>query len=93
MPRAVAEPPPPRRVQPLESHASSSADFKDLCYLLTCKSVQEVLRDWGGIISAREQHPSPNPYPNPYPHPYPNPNSDPYPNPDPYPDSDPDPYP
>lgn len=66
MPRAVAEPPPPRRVQPLESHASSSADFKDLCYLLTCKSVQEVLRDWGGVISAREQHPSPNPYPNPY---------------------------
>ena len=53
--RAVAEPPLPHRGQPLESHASSSADFKDLCYLLTCKSVQEVLRDWDGVTSAREQ--------------------------------------
>ena len=78
MPRAVAEPPPPRRAQPLESHASSSADFKDLCYLLTCKSVQEVLRDWDGIISAREQHPNPSPNPNPNPGtgPFPFPNPD-----------------
>ena len=58
MPRAVGEPPPPRRAQPLESHASSSADFKDLCYLLTCKSVQGVVRDWDGIISARAPHPN-----------------------------------
>ena len=57
-PRAVGEPPPPRRAQPLESHASSSADFKDLCYLLTCKSVQGVVRDWDGIISARAPHPN-----------------------------------
>ena len=53
--RAVVELPPPLCGQPLESHASSSADFKDLCYLLTCKSVQEVLRDWDSITSAREQ--------------------------------------
>ena len=75
-PRAVGEPPPPRRAQPLESHASSSADFKDLCYLLTCKSVQGVVRDWDGIISARAphpQHPRPDPKPSPVPWPCPRP--------------------
>ena len=39
----------------LAAFASCAAEFKDLCYLLTCKSVQEVLRNWEGTASARQQ--------------------------------------
>ena len=39
-----------KRLKPLESVAPSPSDFRDLCYLLTCKSVQEVVRDWEGAV-------------------------------------------
>ncbi|KAL1515882.1 hypothetical protein AB1Y20_002497 [Prymnesium parvum] len=44
-----------KRLKPLEASAASEAEFRDLCYLLTCKSVQEVLRDWEGVAAAREK--------------------------------------
>ena len=44
-----------KRLKPLESVAPSPSDFRDLCYLLTCKSVQEVVRDWEGAVPARER--------------------------------------
>ena len=31
-----------KRLKPLEGQAASLGEFKDLCYLLTCKSVSEV---------------------------------------------------
>ena len=43
-----------KRLKPLEACAPSLAEFKDLCYLLTCKSVQEVVPDWD-LVTAREQ--------------------------------------
>ena len=43
-----------KRLKPLESAAASDGEFKDLCYLLTCKAVQEVLREWEGVAAARE---------------------------------------
>uniref|UniRef100_A0A6T9Q0C4 CTLH domain-containing protein n=1 Tax=Haptolina ericina TaxID=156174 RepID=A0A6T9Q0C4_9EUKA len=44
-----------KRLKPLEGSAASEGEFRDLCYLLTCKSVQEVLRGWEGVAAAREQ--------------------------------------
>jgi hypothetical protein len=46
-----------RRLKPLEGMQRSQAEFRDLCYLLTCKSIQDVpsCRDWEGIVSARAQ--------------------------------------
>eukprot|EP00965_Chrysotila_dentata_P145756 4815186-Pleurochrysis_carterae.AAC.1 len=44
-----------KRLKPLESCAPSLEEFKDLCYLLTCKSVQEVVHGWEGARTGREQ--------------------------------------
>lgn len=43
-----------KRLKPLEAYARSQADFKDLCYLLTCKNVQDGLASWEGVATARE---------------------------------------
>ena len=43
-----------KRLKPLEASAASLPEFKDLCYLLTCHSVHEVLPQWQGITPARE---------------------------------------
>eukprot|EP01027_Heterolobosea_sp_BB2_P009061 GEZU01013406.1.p1 GENE.GEZU01013406.1~~GEZU01013406.1.p1 ORF type:complete len:568 (+),score=81.26 GEZU01013406.1:190-1893(+) len=41
-----------KRLKPLESVATRPGEFKDLCYLLTCKSVQEApsFSDWDGVL-------------------------------------------
>ena len=43
-----------KRLKPLEGSAASLSEFKDLCYLLTCRSVHEVLPNWEGAAAARE---------------------------------------
>ena len=43
-----------KRLKPLEGSAASRGEFKDLCYLLTCRSVHEVLPNWEGATAARE---------------------------------------
>jgi hypothetical protein len=44
-------------LKPLEkiSTMTNKNEFKDLCYLLTCKSVGEVeaFRDWEGVVKSR----------------------------------------
>ncbi|TYZ57956.1 hypothetical protein PybrP1_002025 [[Pythium] brassicae (nom. inval.)] len=46
-------------LKPLEkiSALASRGEFKELCYLLTCKSVAEVdaFRDWEGVVRSREK--------------------------------------
>lgn len=46
-------------LKPLEkiSTMTNRSEFKDLCYLLTCKSVGEVdaFRDWEGVVRSREK--------------------------------------
>lgn len=46
-------------LKPLEkiSTLANRGEFKDLCYLLTCKSVAEVdaFRDWEGVVRSREK--------------------------------------
>lgn len=44
-----------QKLKPLERYAKSNNEFKDLCYLLTCKSVTDVnsFKDWDGIAIAR----------------------------------------
>lgn len=46
-------------LKPLEKIAAvaNRGEFKDLCYLLTCKSVAEVdaFRDWEGVVRSREK--------------------------------------
>uniref|UniRef100_K3W6D9 WD40 repeat-containing protein SMU1 n=1 Tax=Globisporangium ultimum (strain ATCC 200006 / CBS 805.95 / DAOM BR144) TaxID=431595 RepID=K3W6D9_GLOUD len=46
-------------LKPLEKIATMTNrnEFKDLCYLLTCKSVGEVdsFRDWDGVVRSREK--------------------------------------
>lgn len=39
-----------QRLKPLESHVANANEFKDLCYVLTCKSVQQcdAFRHWDG---------------------------------------------
>lgn len=39
-----------KRLKPLERFAASPAEFKDLCFLLTCKSVQDApsFKNWDG---------------------------------------------
>lgn len=47
-----------KRLKPLDSQQSKHAEFKDLCYLLTCKSVQDAasFKNWDGAKgSSREQ--------------------------------------
>lgn len=43
------------RLRELESHAHTRDEFRDLCYLLTCKSVAEAssFRDWDGVAASR----------------------------------------
>ncbi|KAJ1979963.1 hypothetical protein H4R35_001309 [Dimargaris xerosporica] len=45
------------RLKPLEYLQTTDTEFKDLCYLLTCKSVQDVpsFRQWEGISTSRER--------------------------------------
>lgn len=45
-----------KRLKPLENMQSSPDEFRDLCYLLTCKSVQDApsFRNWEGIGPSRE---------------------------------------
>lgn len=42
-------------MKPLEACAASPGEFRELCYLLTCQSVQEVVREWQGAAAAREE--------------------------------------
>ena len=44
-----------RRLKELEAFARSPDEFRDICYLLTCKSVAEApsFRDWDGINASR----------------------------------------
>eukprot|EP01050_Picozoa_sp_SAG11_P027448 SAG11_NODE_6957_length_1219_cov_2.455357_1_plen_68_part_10 len=39
----------------LEGMQRSQNEFRDLCYLLTCKSIQDVpsCKDWEGVVSSR----------------------------------------
>eukprot|EP01052_Picozoa_sp_SAG31_P041731 SAG31_NODE_6409_length_2030_cov_1.370274_2_plen_298_part_00 len=41
-----------RRLKPLEGMQRSEDEFRDLCYLLTCKSISDVpsCRDWEGVL-------------------------------------------
>lgn len=43
------------RLKQLETHAHTPEEFRDLCYLLTCKSVAEApsFRDWDGVAASR----------------------------------------
>ncbi|KAJ3298013.1 hypothetical protein HK104_011237 [Borealophlyctis nickersoniae] len=46
-----------KRIKPLEQHATTPTEFKDLCYLLTAKSVHDVpsFKGWQGIGPSREK--------------------------------------
>ncbi|KAJ3119167.1 hypothetical protein HK100_000435 [Physocladia obscura] len=46
-----------KRLKPLENYQTSPQEFKDLCYLLTSKSVQSVpsFKNWEGIGPSREK--------------------------------------
>lgn len=43
------------RLKDLEAYARTPEEFRDLCYLLTCKSVAEAhsFRDWDGVAASR----------------------------------------
>lgn len=43
------------RLKELEAYAHTADEFRDLCYLLTCKSVAEApsFRNWDGVASSR----------------------------------------
>ncbi|EME26021.1 hypothetical protein Gasu_63220 isoform 2 [Galdieria sulphuraria] len=45
-----------KRLKSLEGYAQRLEEFHDLCYLLTCKSVNEAksFRDWNGTMAGRE---------------------------------------
>lgn len=44
-----------QRLKELEAYAHEAEEFRDLCYLLTCKSVAEApsFRNWDGVASSR----------------------------------------
>mmetsp|Transcript_42775 Transcript_42775/g.69354 ORF Transcript_42775/g.69354 Transcript_42775/m.69354 type:complete len:631 (-) Transcript_42775:57-1949(-) len=46
-----------KRLKPLESMQTNPDEFRDLCYLITCKSIGEVpaFKGWAGIVHSREQ--------------------------------------
>eukprot|EP00808_Paulinella_micropora_P014270 g79016.t1 len=46
-----------KRLKPFENLHKQGSEFNELCYLLTCKSVQEAhsFRDWQGVLSSREK--------------------------------------
>ncbi|PVU87218.1 hypothetical protein BB561_006430 [Smittium simulii] len=43
--------------KPLEQHQTFTGEFRDLCYLLTAKSIQDapLFKTWDGIVSARQK--------------------------------------
>ena len=44
-----------KRLKPLESCAPSPAEFRDLCYLLTCRSVHEAWADAARAVRGMRQ--------------------------------------
>jgi WD40 repeat protein len=44
-----------KRLKPLEHLQRTPQEFRDLCYLLTTKSVQDVYKNWEGITIEREK--------------------------------------
>ncbi|PVU98683.1 hypothetical protein BB559_001374 [Furculomyces boomerangus] len=46
-----------KRLKPLERHQTFTGEFRDLCYLLTAKSIQDapLFKGWDGILSARQK--------------------------------------
>lgn len=46
-----------KRLKPLEQIGSLNNEFKDLCYLLTCKSIQDApfFKSWEGVANSREK--------------------------------------
>jgi COMPASS component SWD3 len=46
-----------KRLKPLEQMGSLHNEFKDLCYLLTCKCIQDApfFKNWEGVASSREK--------------------------------------
>ncbi|KAG0217380.1 hypothetical protein BGX33_010683 [Mortierella sp. NVP41] len=46
-----------KRLKPLEQHQKTPAEFKDLCYLLTTKSIHDApsFRSWEGIAQGRDK--------------------------------------
>ncbi|KAI8614000.1 WD40-repeat-containing domain protein [Chytriomyces sp. MP71] len=46
-----------KRLKPLEHYQTTPQEFKDICYLLTSKSVQDVpsFKNWEGIVPSREK--------------------------------------
>ncbi|CAN8062671.1 unnamed protein product [Agarophyton chilense] len=44
-----------RRLKELEAYARTADEFRDMCYLLTCKSVNDApsFRHWDGVASSR----------------------------------------
>lgn len=44
-----------KRLKELEAYAHTADEFRDMCYLLTCKSVAEApsFRDWDGVAASR----------------------------------------
>ncbi|KAJ2402820.1 hypothetical protein GGI23_000438 [Coemansia sp. RSA 2559] len=46
-----------KHLKPLESQQSFQGEFRDLCYLLTTKAIQDApaFRNWDGIASSREK--------------------------------------
>ncbi|KAJ1654362.1 hypothetical protein IWQ61_005691 [Dispira simplex] len=45
-----------QRLKPLEHYQTTGTEFKDLCYLLTCNTVQDVasFKNWEGVGPTRE---------------------------------------
>ncbi|KAF9971333.1 hypothetical protein BGZ73_005738 [Actinomortierella ambigua] len=46
-----------KRLKPLEHHQKTPAEFKDLCYLLTTKSIHDApsFKNWEGIAQGRDR--------------------------------------
>ncbi|PVU86082.1 hypothetical protein BB560_006816, partial [Smittium megazygosporum] len=46
-----------KKIKPLERHENFTGEFRDLCYLLTAKSVQDApsFKGWDGVVSARQK--------------------------------------
>ena len=44
-----------KKLKPYEGQQSHPEEFRNLCYLLTCKSISEVEKEWDGIAAARNK--------------------------------------
>jgi len=44
-----------KKLKPYEGHQSHPEEFRNLCYLLTCKSISDVEKEWDGIAAARNR--------------------------------------